>query len=327
MVEFLSLFLGLVSGLQPVELRIEEPVETVELRLDDRSIAQLRGEPWVAACDFGEQLAPQVLVAIGRDAEGREVARAEQWINLPRERLVIELRPEGDPPTAARLLWRSVEGGAPDVVRVVFDSEELELDSVGRVKLPSYDAELPHVLAAEIQVGREAARKELVVGGLGGEEVRRELTAFPVLLEGRGDMPSPEEMRGWFSRRGRVLEVVGVDEGPSEIILVQDQTPRIQGLLVKLRNESLGFAAGRRRRPTGLKFQDRLRVLWPVEVPNPGGHALDLFPLSADLAAEKQEARSTGVGRAVDEGSLEVRTGPRRRSRCPCRRRPRPRGR
>ncbi len=87
MIEFFSLFLGLTGGLQPVELLVLEPIVEVELRLDGRSLGTVAGEPWSFDCDFGA-LAPHELVAIGRDADGREVERIRQWINLAPSREV-----------------------------------------------------------------------------------------------------------------------------------------------------------------------------------------------------------------------------------------------
>lgn len=40
--------------------------------------------PWSAQVDFGPELTPQALVVIGFDANGVEIARASQSLNLPR---------------------------------------------------------------------------------------------------------------------------------------------------------------------------------------------------------------------------------------------------
>lgn len=296
MIKFVSLFLGLVAGLQPVELAVSGPVASVELRLDGNPIAQLREEPWVAACDFGEALAPHRLEAIALDQNGRPLAHVEQWINLPRERIVLQLRTEGSPPSEARLLWRTIDGVEPDVVRIAFDGSELQLDEQYRVRLPKYDPETPHLLAAELQYGRESARTEIVVGGPEADLVDRALTAFPVLWNGDGKPPRAEQMAGWLRGRGRDLKIVAVDEGPAEILMVQDQSRNIQGLLGRLQQEVLSITSNLGRRPSGLKFGDRLRILLPAQVESRSNHPLDLFPLSADLAAYKEGPRSTGVG-------------------------------
>ena len=74
---FLTAFLGLTLGTQPVRLEVKSDIKTVELRLDGSSIATLHA-PWQTKIDVGTSLLPHRLVAIGRDADGTEIARAEQ---------------------------------------------------------------------------------------------------------------------------------------------------------------------------------------------------------------------------------------------------------
>src|SRR4051794_39698650 len=81
---FLTLYLGLVSGTQPIELRTDAGIASVRLMLDGKPVAALESAPWRALVDFGSGLAPQQLTAIGYDKEGTEVARAEQMVNVPR---------------------------------------------------------------------------------------------------------------------------------------------------------------------------------------------------------------------------------------------------
>lgn len=85
-VTFVTVFLGLVLGVQPVELDVGADVARVELLLDGQPVGDRTGPPWEIPCDFGGDLAPHELVAVARDAEGREVGRARQWLNLPRSR-------------------------------------------------------------------------------------------------------------------------------------------------------------------------------------------------------------------------------------------------
>ena len=61
MIEIVSLFLGLISGFQDVEVRATGPVADVELLLDGRTVGVLAQEPWDFACDFGPGLAPHEL--------------------------------------------------------------------------------------------------------------------------------------------------------------------------------------------------------------------------------------------------------------------------
>ena len=114
-IAFVTLFLGLTLGAYPVQLAVEGPVATVELLLDGEVIGRVAGPPWSGAVDFGADLTPHELVARGLDAQGQEVARARQWINLPRPPaevgVMLENGPEGRP-SAARLVFQSRTGGA-----------------------------------------------------------------------------------------------------------------------------------------------------------------------------------------------------------------------
>jgi hypothetical protein len=74
-VKILSVFLGLVTGLHPVAVRVGGDIAAVEIQVDGRSVGVLRGEPWEKVCDFGDALAPHQLVAVGRDVAGREISR------------------------------------------------------------------------------------------------------------------------------------------------------------------------------------------------------------------------------------------------------------
>ena len=46
MIAFVTLFLGLVTGQQVVEVAVSGPVVTVELRLDGELVRTVSGEPW-----------------------------------------------------------------------------------------------------------------------------------------------------------------------------------------------------------------------------------------------------------------------------------------
>ncbi len=82
MIQFLTLFLGLFTGPHAVELRVAEPVAAVEVRLDGRALATLDAAPWELTIDYGSELAPHQLVAVARDASGRELDRVRRWINV-----------------------------------------------------------------------------------------------------------------------------------------------------------------------------------------------------------------------------------------------------
>ncbi|MEM7584822.1 MAG: VWA domain-containing protein [Acidobacteriota bacterium] len=272
---------------------------TVELRLDGEVVGQLRGEPWVIACDFGSELAPHELLAIGYDAEGRAIARAEQWLNLPRPRSRVELildESSGAPQTA-RLVWHSADAEAPDAWRVSFDGQLLEVADPTAFQLPAYDPEVPHLLQAELLFGGRVVHTERVVGGASGDLVDTELTALPVVVDGKA--PTPKEMAGWFTKDGRPLEVVSVERGGADIVLVQEATPRLWAKQMRMRKDAMVHGGAKdalsRKLNSGLNHDDSLRVLLPIAERGVGA-TLEQFHISHDFSTVEYGPSSTGVG-------------------------------
>lgn len=296
MVVFVTLFLGLVAGIQPVELSVSGDVAALELILDGQIVGSLHGEPWVLPVDLGEDLAPHHLVAVGRNAAGEEVSRVEQWINLPRPRTEVRLVPaepvEGRSPSVA-LHWGSVDAVTPDRLEVRFDGELLDATDPTRIDLPAYDPAGIHLLQAEVVVGDEVTRTEMVVGGE-GSAVTSDLTAVPVTLTG-GRLPEAEELEGLLTRGGEPLRVVAVEQSPAEILMVQDLGYRHQGQLKRLQQDALRPRASARLRPTGLKSGDRFRLLIPIPAVVSEETRSVQFPMSPDLWAAQKEVYSTGA--------------------------------
>ncbi len=297
MLTFLSAFLSLVVGVHPVELTVSGDVASVELRLDGETVGRLRGEPWILACDFGPELAPHVLVAIGRNADGHEIARAAQWLNLPRPRSHAEFvfdDPSGAP-RQARLVWHSADSATPDDWRFSFDGKILDIADPRSFELPAYEPATPHLLQAELRFGSSYAHTELVVGGPDGDFVDTELTAVPVVPSGK--LPTAAEMAGWFSKNGRPLEVVTVERSGADIVLVQEATPRLWGQLRRLHKDAIthgGKDALSRRLTSGLNQEDSLRVLLPV-AESTSGATLEQFHISYDFSTIEVGPSSTGV--------------------------------
>ncbi len=116
MIAFASLFLGLIVGPEPIEILVGDEVAAVELRLDGRTVGELRGAPWRLVCDFGPQLRPHELLAVAYDLNRREIARARQWINLPRRPAEASVMLDGGADgrgLIARLSWESVVATEP----------------------------------------------------------------------------------------------------------------------------------------------------------------------------------------------------------------------
>jgi hypothetical protein len=298
-IAFLTLFLGLALGPQSVELTVTGPVAVVEILLDGAPVARLEGPPWTGRIDFGPALLPHELVARALDAQGTEISRVSQWVNLPRAPAEVEILLEQAPGgrrVAGRLIWRSRTGENPSAMAVTFDGNSLIPDAEGRIVLPAHDPETAHVLSAELRfAGSIVARKDVAFGGDLGDEVSTELTAVPVRLRKGQRLPPPERMRGWFLSGGRPLTVAAVEEGPAELFVVRDfaATEALQELDTEGKSRSVLSEV--QRNPEYRRFllllgkEDTVRFVWPSARSVAGAGAglpSDLFDMSRDLGSE-----------------------------------------
>lgn len=225
MIAFVTLLLGLISGIYPIEVAVSGPVAAVELTLDGAPAGRLEGPPWVARVNLGPDLRPRALTARALDAEGKEIARASQWLNLPRPpaevAIVLETDAEGAP-KAAVLTWQSVNGVKPVSVNLTLDDEPLLVDAKGRAELPPRGLKSLHVLTAELWFPPGIlARKDVAYGGEYGSTVSTELTAVPVRVRQGASLPAAEGLDGWFSADGRPVPVAAVEEGPGKVVIVR----------------------------------------------------------------------------------------------------------
>jgi hypothetical protein len=249
-IAFLTLFLGLIAGRVPVELVVTGPtlaapatptapaITAIELVLDGRPIRGLAGPPWKCEIDLGKDLLPHHLEARGLDATGVEVARAEQWINLPQPAAIVDVTPEPGPGgriATARLSFRSRTHEAPTAVTATLDGAPLPIEG-GRVTLPAYGPDLPHLLTIEARFSSGPVHRDLAFGGGLEGQVATELTA--VAVRTRGPLPTVAALAGRFvagdagSAGGKPLTPVAVEEGPGEILVVSD--PGAPAALVRL---------------------------------------------------------------------------------------------
>ncbi|HEX6198750.1 MAG TPA: hypothetical protein VF150_00680 [Thermoanaerobaculia bacterium] len=226
-IAFATLFLGLVVGTQPVELVVGADVARVELLLDGQVVGDRAGPPWEVPCDFGEELAPHELVAVALDAEGKELGRARQWINLPRseaEATVVVEGAEDGKDAVARLSWENLTGEEPLSVSVVFDGEELTAEDPRAIPLPAHDPEQLHFLRAEIGFSANlSAVTEVVFGGAYRGDAATELTAVPVEVERHRRDLEPGALAEHLTVDGSPVTPVAVEEGPAEVVLVMDR--------------------------------------------------------------------------------------------------------
>jgi hypothetical protein len=230
MIAFITLLLGLVSGVFPIEVSVSGPVARVEFLVDGKVAAATSTPPWKSYVDLGAGLAPRELVARALDAEGVEIGRAVQWINLPRPPAEVEIVLEngaGGKPRRAHLTWQSVNNVAPGSIGLTFDGRPLVLDADRRATLPEYRPTDLHILSAEVWFGPGVVgRKDIAFGGEYGSEVSTELTAIPIRLRGKGATLAPSALRGRFAREGQTLNVAAIEEGPGKVIVVDVPGPR-----------------------------------------------------------------------------------------------------
>lgn len=280
-IAFLTLFLGLTLGPQPIELTVTGPVAAVELLLDGAPAGRLTGPPWKGQIEFGSSLVPHELIARALDSEGNEISRAEQWVNLPRPPAEVDILLENGAegrPVAARLTWQSLTGERPSAIDVAFDDRPLTPDAGGRVELPAWDPETGHVLSVELRFsGALTARRDVVFGGSWGGKISAELTAVPVRLRPGKELPSPERMQGWFRAAGRPLTVAAVEQGPAELLVVRDLATHsaLDRLITNFRRDYLKLGK-----------EDTVRIIWPEARAVAGtGLPAELFETSRDLTA------------------------------------------
>jgi hypothetical protein len=292
-IAFVTLFLGLTLGAYQVEVAVEGPVAAVELALDGTVVGRIDGPPWTGQLDFGKTLAPHELVARALDANGQEVARARQWVNLPRPVAEVEVLLEGaGHPSMARLTWQSRTGAQPSSVGLMLDGQPLPVGPDGRAALPPYDPESAHVLSAEVHFPPNVvARRDAVFGGKYGSEVSTDLTAVPVRVR-RGKLTGAS-LRGQLLAGGQPLVVAAVDDGPAEVYVVRDLGAG-EGLKelgdVRQRRTVTGQGMGQRlsiepdylRYEIGLRKEDEVRFIWPVPrtYSGSGGLPAELFDWS-----------------------------------------------
>ena len=227
MITFALLFLGLILGVHEVEILVEGDVATVRLELDGELIGDLTAEPWRWDVDFGPALRPHKLEAIALDEQGREIDRARQLVNLPRERAEAALLLEGhDPrqPDSARLVWQHVEFMTAEKIAFLFDGEELPLSGPDQVELPDYDPSRLHSIEASLRFPDGVRyQSQLNIGGQTMFGADTELTGVTVVTRD-SRLPNLRSLEGRFLSGGEPLRVVGVEKAPARIAMVVDQT-------------------------------------------------------------------------------------------------------
>jgi hypothetical protein len=286
---FVSLFLGLVTGTQWIELRAGPAVKAVRITLGGHEIAALRQPPWQAAVNFGPGLEPGELVATGYDDRGDEVARATQILNLPRPvaELEIVLRSEHGKPAAVELVWRHREHSRPKSAAITVDGTRLRLAKDFSGSLPRLDDSHPHVLTAEMRFNDGAvARGEMVIRGGFSDSVGTQLT--PIVLT-RTLPQEPATLEGCLTVGGQPVRTSAVEKANALVIVVKDPNPAEAETVLdpKRAMRHRGVQGDLLHREMQLDPNTGERILWPValEMAEPGQPSTKLFQPSTDQPA------------------------------------------
>jgi hypothetical protein len=265
---FLTLFLGLISGPQRIELQPGSEITSIHILLDGRQVAALQHAPWSVTVDFGRSIVPADLVAIGYDARGDESARTSQTINLPRPVADFVIAVKNDTngrPTSAQLRWEHLMSSKPAKSSLKVDGKTVPLDANLRARLPRLDINKPHIVAASMQFEDGLiSHRELVIGGGVGDTADALLTPVAVRESGGRMPPNPGSC---FTSGGSAVRVSAVEKGRALVIVVLDPDPRDAMKVLDLRMSpamSLGPHPVDEHHLFSLPGGTWLRLLWPM---------------------------------------------------------------
>jgi hypothetical protein len=305
MIDFISLFVGLVIGVHDVEVAVGEAVARVEIRLDGELLCESNGDPWITRCDFGRELHPRELEAVAFDGADRELGRARQWINLPDERAdagIVAVRDGAGRIVAARLTWSSPEYERPRKISVELDGVPVRVGPSQVIDLVEIPEREVHVLTAEFRFGSEVTiRRELVFGPAFEGDHSSGLTAVVVVLEDIDELPPATVMERWFASDGQPLRVAATERPDARVVLVRD--PTTVGRLAEMepelevRRKKARRRSGRRKAPDTLGDDVQVRVLSPEPVlPKGRSRAALLFPISTKANPGSKGLVNAAVG-------------------------------
>lgn len=293
MIAFSSLFLGLIVGLLPVTVLVENPVASVRFEVDGRVVGRVARAPWTLPIDFGAEPLPHELVARALDKEGKEMGIARQFVNLPRPPAEVEVLLERDAkgrPVAARFSGQSLIASRPARVTVTLDGRSLELEESNRVALPEYDADARHLLSVELEFSSAVrSRTDVAFGGAGSNVASSELTAVAVRSSAPGRVLEAGDLEGALVREGHPLTVVAVEQGPALACIVRGPSvaPALKALGAGGRTIWIPQGRGRNlpqfdrdasRARAALEKDDLLRFVWPMPrfpAESPGAQLFD----------------------------------------------------
>lgn len=222
-IAFITLFLGLVTGQHPIQMKVTGPAAKIEFQVDGQ-VAGVITQPWSATINFGLRLRPHRIVARALDESGHELARAEQTINLPQSlsqvQLVLERNTSGWP-IAVQMLWHSLEADEPTSASISLDGKPLVIDEHLHAAIPHVDLQKPHVLRGRAMApSRIPSSTELAFGGGIEDQADAHLTAIAVRVLHAGASIERSLRMG-----GASPKVVAVEQLPGEVMIVRHPIP------------------------------------------------------------------------------------------------------
>ncbi len=258
MIAYAFLLLGLVVGPHEIELVVEPPVVRAIVELDGVPIAHLDGPEYRFTFDLGDRLYPHILVAIGLDAAGREVGRAEQRVNVPQTLAHVAILLDGDDPRQpkhGRLMWQHIAYGEADQIDLRLDGQRLILADDGSFAVPDRDPNRLHTVSAALRFGDGSRyRAERSFGGPAGARINIEQTGIPIRAP--YGSPSRRQLNGRLQIGGQPASVVAIEKGPAKIVMVVD--PGATSALRELAPFDLSTAN------VGLRAGEQVEFLFPV---------------------------------------------------------------
>lgn len=217
---FASRILGLVAGAQQIDIQVEAEVRNVEVRRDGQLVAMLRQPPWSTTVHFGPELAPHELTVVALDADGHELGRDTQTINVarPQAELGVLLDRDAAGRSTATIRWSHFTHRDPTSLIVKLDGRVIRKGSSPSVfPLGIVDASTIHVLGVEAKFpDRVQSRKEFVFGGGFSEQMPAELT--PVAVRQR--TKTPDGVATCFRAGGASLPKTTIERGAGTAVFV-----------------------------------------------------------------------------------------------------------
>ena len=291
-VVFLSLFLGLMAGPHMVELQVAPGVHIVRILLEKRPVAVLDQPPWRATIDFGSSIVPSELVAVGYDARGNEIARATQFVNVPRPVAEFSIMLQNDTagvPVTAQLKWEHLVAAKAVSATLTVDGKSVPFDqSDATARLPRLDLKRPHLIAGEMKFEDGfVTRREMVIGGELTDTADVELTPIGVRQSGAASA----NLGDCFTSAGAPLRVGAVENAPALAVFVIDPDPKepLHSLSPRLSPAVSPLKRAEARHLYQLDTGTSMRAIFPIAErrQSTNNSTAMLFPPSNDVAADE----------------------------------------